>query len=52
VQIAIINVNLIIERKLKTMGEPSDSTMTAITAMLRDWRAALSGSLPSLVAVR
>jgi hypothetical protein len=52
VQIAVINANLIMERKLKIMTGPPDSAVTAITTMLRDWQTSLSRSLPNLIAVR
>jgi hypothetical protein len=53
VQIAIINANMWMERKMQMMtGELPDSIITEITAMLSDWQAALARSVPSLSAVR
>ena len=52
VQLAVINANLIMERKLKTTTDPPDSAFRVITTMLRDWQRSISLSLPSLIAAR
>jgi len=53
VRTAIINANLLMERKMQALtGESSDAIITAVVAMLRDWQTSLSHSLPSLSAAR
>ena len=53
VRTAIVNANLVMERKMQTLtGESPDVIIAAVVAMLRDWQTSLSHSLPSLSTAR